>query len=176
MYLNLINKLLSIFPISLLLQMDQNDIDIQNLEEPFRVTCAMEREKNEFCQITFMSVACNHCDDAPCISACPCGCIYKDEETGFTLFDTTNCIGCHSCAMACPFGAPTYGADGKMKKCDGCYTRVKMGLQPACVHNCPTEAIRLVPREDWKEERTASGMKKIMDKLLEESGCTKKNG
>ena len=29
----------------------------------------------------------------------------KDEETNLTVFDNTNCIGCHSCAMACPVQA-----------------------------------------------------------------------
>ena len=82
-----------------------------------------------------------HCVDAPCISACPVGCLSKDPETGFTVYDNTNCIGCKSCAMACPFGAPRYRkSDGKMVKCDGCNIRVKNGLEPACVKSCTNAA------------------------------------
>ena len=53
------------------------------------------------------------------------------------------CIGCHSCAMACPYGAPSFGTDGKMIKCDGCIERWRHGLEPACVRTCPTGAIAL---------------------------------
>ena len=84
-----------------------------------------------------------HCDNAPCVLACPVGCLYKDEATGLTLFDNTDCIGCHSCAMACPFGAPAFGADGKMRKCDGCVERLRAGEEPACVRVCPTGALSL---------------------------------
>jgi len=78
------------------------------------------------------------------VAACPSGCLYKDEETGLTLFNTQYCIGCHSCSMACPFGAPTFGPDGKMKKCDGCINRIKAGLEPACVRGCTFGALMLV--------------------------------
>ena len=46
--------------------------------------------------------------------------------------------------MACPYGVPSFGADGKMVKCDGCYVRIHRGLVPACVKVCPTGALRLV--------------------------------
>ena len=88
-----------------------------------------------------------HCTDAPCIAACPVGCLSKDPDTGFTIYDNTNCIGCHSCALACPFGAPTFGEDDKMTKCDGCYDRVKAGLQPACVQACFFRALTVVDTE-----------------------------
>ena len=55
-----------------------------------------------FC--AYLSAACMHCEDAPCIAACPAGCISKDPETGFTIYDNTNCIGCKSCESRCPFG------------------------------------------------------------------------
>ena len=68
--------------------------------------------------------------------------------------------------MACPFGAPSFRADGKMQKCDGCYARIKMGMQPACVHNCPTEALRLVDEQELKESRIQGSLKKIADRLV----------
>ena len=89
-----------------------------------------------------------HCQNAPCVTACPSGVLYKDKETGLTLYDNTNCIGCHSCAMACPFGAPTFGEDDKMTKCDGCYDRIKAGLQPACVSACFFRALKVVDDEN----------------------------
>ena len=50
--------------------------------------------------------------------------------------------------MACPFGAPTFGPDGKMKKCDGCIDRIRAGLEPACVRGCTFGALQLVDSEN----------------------------
>ena len=111
--------------------MDQNDIDLSTGVRPFR--CVFRQETRSTGRIEYYSMSCMHCDNAPCVTACPSGCLYKDEETGLTLYDNTNCIGCHSCAMACPFGAPTFGPDNKMRKCDGCIegrpqARLRQGL------------------------------------------------
>ena len=123
--------------------MDQNDIRVQDGALPFRKTYQEEYVENGSAHIGYYSAACQHCDDAVCIDACPAGCLYKDPETGFTVYDTTNCIGCRSCSMACPHGAPTIGPEGKMVKCTGCNERVKAGLKPACVTVCPFDALRL---------------------------------
>lgn len=144
--------------------MDQNDIDPEAGNAPLRITGHVEEQS----KYAYMSISCFHCDDAPCIVACPAGCLFKDEETGLTLFDTTNCIGCHSCAMACPFGAPAFGADGKMRKCDGCITRLRCGLEPACVRNCPTEALQCYDEDDALEAQRSRSLTKIAKRILQE--------
>lgn len=123
--------------------MDQNDVLPQQKQPPLRRTFITEPEVETDGRMSYFSAACEHCEDAPCISACPASCISKDPETGFTVFDNKNCIGCRSCAMACPHGAPTIGLDGKMLKCNGCNERVKAGLLPACVAVCPFDALEL---------------------------------
>ncbi len=126
--------------------MDQNDIDLSTGVRPFRTVFRQEIDRGR--EIQYYSVACMHCTDAPCVVACPSGCLYKDKETGFTLYDDTYCIGCHSCSMACPFGAPTFGHENKMSKCDGCIDRQKAGLPPACVEACTFGALKLVDADD----------------------------
>jgi len=121
--------------------MDQNDIDTKNGQAPFRIVFDYEESMNGQIQYTYASMACMHCSDAPCIKGCPSGCISKDEDTGLTVYDNANCIGCRSCALACPYGAPSFGADGKMLKCDGCVERVKRGMEPACTRVCPVGAL-----------------------------------
>ena len=152
--------------------MDQNDIDVTQGEKAFRQTFDTEvpTEGGEvFC--AYLSAACMHCEDAPCIAACPVGCLSKDPETGFTVYDNTNCIGCKSCAMACPFGAPRYQAsDGKMVKCDGCSVRVKNGLKPACVQACSFGALTCVKEEEY----AASGSGKACSALLSQLGLRRK--
>jgi len=123
--------------------MDQNDIMVQDGALPFRKAYQTEYTEDGISHIGYFSASCQHCDDAPCIAACPSGCLFKDPETGFTVYDTENCIGCRSCSMACPHGAPSIGLDGRMVKCDGCNERVKAGLMPACVAVCPFDALRL---------------------------------
>lgn len=123
--------------------MDQNDVLPQEGQPALRRAFITEPKDEIQGHLGYFSAACEHCEDAPCIAACPAGCIYKDGETGFTVFDNANCIGCRSCAMACPHGAPTIGLDGKMLKCNGCNERVKAGLLPACVAVCPFDALSL---------------------------------
>jgi Fe-S-cluster-containing dehydrogenase component len=117
--------------------MDQNDIDITGGQPPLRRVA--EVDGSTVC--TYISTACMHCSDAPCIEACPEDCIAKDPETGLTLYDSTDCVGCRSCAKACPFDAPVFGPDRKMRKCSGCIERVHHGMNPACTSACPTDAL-----------------------------------
>lgn len=131
--------------------MDQNDIDVSAGCSPLRQVFDTEIKGKNRTVFGHLSVSCMHCTDAPCITACPSGCLRKDPETNLTVFDTANCIGCHSCAMACPYGIPAFGMDGKMIKCDGCYVRVHQGLLPACVKTCPMDALKLVEIDGQSE-------------------------
>ena len=90
---------------------------------------------------TFISMSCMHCEKPACASACPADAIKKRAEDGIVLVDHSRCIGCHSCLIACPFGAPQFDASGVMSKCDYCVDRPAVGPQPACVATCPTQAL-----------------------------------
>ena len=134
--------------------MDQNDIEITE-EHPLRKVFAMEGTNGH----AYISMACMHCEDAPCIVACPVGCLSKDER-GLTVYD------CHSCAMACPFGAPTYNRFGKMQKCDGCAERLSHGLEPACVRTCSLGALKVYTEEEYAKVHTERSLRKIAEKLV----------
>ena len=140
--------------------MDQNDIEITE-EHPLRKVFAMEGTNGH----AYISMACMHCEDAPCIVACPVGCLSKDER-GLTVYDSTSCIGCHSCAMACPFGAPTYNRFGKMQKGDGCAERLSHGLEPACVRTCSLGALKVYTEEEYAKVHTERSLRKIAEKLV----------
>lgn len=141
--------------------MDQNDLDPKGSQDMFRKIAAVETGSGAQTRFTYLSLACMHCNNAPCIDACPCGCLKKDPDTGFTVYDNTNCIGCRSCSMACPFAAPIFNDAGKMIKCDGCNERVKNGLEPACVRVCPFDALSLVTQEEHIARRRTRSLNEI---------------
>jgi anaerobic dimethyl sulfoxide reductase subunit B (iron-sulfur subunit) len=93
-----------------------------------------------------VSMACMHCGDAPCQTACPVAAITKRAEDGIVVVDQNKCIGCGFCTWACPFNAPQLSAAaGKMEKCNFCQTPGKerpLGLPRACEEICPTGAIK----------------------------------
>jgi len=71
--------------------------------------------------------------------------MHRDEVTGAIAVDTEKCIGCWTCIVACPNGALTRDIDRKIvAKCDLC----PGSDVPACVANCPNEALLFV--EDGK--------------------------
>lgn len=146
--------------------MDQNDTDVEAGELPLRKIFDVELLDRGELECVYLSTACMHCDDAPCVMACPSGCLKKDLETGMTVYDNTNCIGCRSCGMACPFGAPRYQlGDGKMVKCDGCAQRLKAGLEPACVRACTFGALRCMSEAEYQQDTSA----KAFDMMLRAS-------
>lgn len=91
-----------------------------------------------------LSLACNHCLDAPCLKGCPARAISRDARTGAVLIDERLCIGCRYCSWVCPYDAPKFdAAAGVMRKCTLCAHRLGEGLQPACVSLCPVGALKL---------------------------------
>lgn len=97
--------------------------------------------------IQYVSMACMHCGDAACMSVCPARAIYRDPEFGAVLVNHDKCLGCRYCSWACEFGAPQFGSDGLMVKCDMCIDRLRAGDEPACVASCCGGAIAVRPVE-----------------------------
>jgi Fe-S-cluster-containing dehydrogenase component len=89
-----------------------------------------------------LSLACNHCVQAPCQQGCPAAAYRRDHVTGALLLDSDRCIGCKYCAWICPYDAPVFDAtEGVMTKCTLCNPRLQKGQPPACVELCPTGAL-----------------------------------
>ena len=89
-----------------------------------------------------LSMACNHCADAPCMEHCPALAYTRDSDSGIVTLDADRCIGCRYCSWACPYDAPKFdAAGGVMTKCTFCSHRQAEGLEPACVVQCPTGAL-----------------------------------
>jgi len=121
--------------------MDQNDIDVTGDQLMYRHVMHIENLEAGEVHIAHVSAACLHCDNAECLDACPAGALRRDPENNAVIVRRELCIGCHACAMACPFGVPRFGRDGTMQKCDGCYARTRFGYEPACTEICPTGAL-----------------------------------
>ena len=90
---------------------------------------------------SFQVTRCNQCDDAPCVEACPTAAMFKRAD-GIVDFDKSICVGCKACIAACPYDAIFINPeDHSAEKCNFCAHRLDVGLEPACVIVCPTEAI-----------------------------------
>jgi formate dehydrogenase iron-sulfur subunit len=93
---------------------------------------------------------CMHCADPSCASACPVGAFTK-TELGPVVYDSSKCLGCRYCMVACPFSVPRYEwskAVPAVRKCDGCIERQRAGKPNACAEACPAEATVAGTREE----------------------------
>lgn len=107
-----------------------------------------------------MPHACMHCENAPCVTVCPCEATVQRED-GIVTVDYEKCVACGACTMVCPYDARTlvfgrenyfgqenaapyelYGTQRTdvVEKCIFCVDRVDEGLTPHCVNECPQKA------------------------------------
>jgi Fe-S-cluster-containing dehydrogenase component len=97
-------------------------------------------------KMAYVPLICQHCNDAPCISACPVsGGIYQRDD-GLVIIDPTKCTGCQYCLAACPYGTIYFNKDLNIaQKCTGCAHILDRGWpikEPRCIDNCPTECFK----------------------------------
>ena len=110
----------------------------------------------------YMGVQCYHCQNAPCVKACPTKATWQEPD-GIVVVDYDWCIGCRYCIAACPYYGRRFNWNdpyvppeemtkkqhylgnrmrgrGQMEKCTFCVQRGRSGRLPACVEACPTGA------------------------------------
>ncbi len=93
---------------------------------------------------------CNHCDNPPCVQACPTKATFKNED-GVIMMDFHRCIGCRFCMAACPYSSRSFNwrdprpfidkvndqfptrMRGVVEKCSFCAWRLSSGKDPLCV-------------------------------------------
>lgn len=112
---------------------------------------------------TYISLACRHCDNAPCVSVCPTSALSFGRNS--IEANSAKCIGCKSCIMACPYGAIDIILEPRLSgrvsptplilKCDLCAGN---SAGQACVNACPTKAITLI--DDVTKEKLITQKKK----------------
>jgi anaerobic carbon-monoxide dehydrogenase iron sulfur subunit len=110
----------------------------------YRSTVNFAEQRNEM-SYPFI---CRHCEEPACLASCPRDAI-KKLENGTIKRMNLLCIGCGSCALACPFGViePEIRG-GIISKCDNCAGRTEEGKGPACVLACPAGALTFEDVED----------------------------
>jgi formate dehydrogenase iron-sulfur subunit len=92
---------------------------------------------------------CLHCQDPGCLRACPAPGAIVQYANGIVDFQQESCIGCGYCQTGCPFNIPRFSSvDHKAYKCTLCSDRVAVGLEPACIKTCPTQALSFGTKED----------------------------
>ena len=102
--------------------------------------------------------ACMQCVDPVCMIGCPTGAIHRSTDGGVVVINDLTCIGCGTCASACPYDnirlVPIRDKSGlqvldpasrepivKATKCDLCST---LPTGPSCERACAHDALKRV--------------------------------
>ncbi|KLV27689.1 MULTISPECIES: nitrate reductase subunit beta [Niallia] len=111
---------------------------ITGLRDP-NVVQMEESIKTEFEDVFMMYLPriCEHCINAPCVSSCPSGAMYKRDEDGIVLVDQNACRAWRQCVSSCPYKKVYFNwKTSKAEKCTLCYPRIENGQPTICSETC----------------------------------------
>lgn len=145
-------------------------------------------------EMSWVPLACQHCDDPPCVKVCPTSASFVDRDHGYLVdINQEDCIGCRYCMAACPYGVrvfnwgepkhPVEGFDlgmvdarpiGSVEKCTMCIHRLIEEQVPSCVWSCPAQARIFGDLNDPDGELVRVIEERNGKQLLEEKGTKPK--
>jgi len=139
--------------LSCVLACELNSLAISDAREIPRGRRPLGRIAMTFSRGTPWPRKCQQCTTAPCVEACVTGSLVRQEGKAGILHRPETCVGCGSCLLVCPHGAPSYDErEERMFKCTLCSEEEA----PACVRACQSRA--LVYREPnlfaWDKKKT----------------------
>ena len=112
-------------------------------------------------ELALFSITCRRCEDAPCINVCPEEALEKDKD-GMVQRNNNLCVGCKSCAMACPFGTiPNYIVDYIISKHNFRNVDKESELQEL-IKKCPDKAVQITEEGPSEEKH----IYRVTDKVL----------
>ncbi|MFH0916046.1 MAG: 4Fe-4S dicluster domain-containing protein [bacterium] len=106
-----------------------------------------ERGQYPMVQVAYLPVPCQHCDDAPCLTAD--GAVYKRDD-GLVIIDPAKAKGHKEIVDSCPYSVIYWNEESDLpQKCTGCAHLIDDGwTETRCTQVCPTGALKLVLAED----------------------------
>jgi tetrathionate reductase subunit B len=117
-------------------------------------------------KVSYLHSICRHCDDAPCIKACPNQAIYKRTD-GIVIINPDKCTGNKKCIQECPYDDVIYFNEALniAQKCTFCAHLIDKGWdETRCSDVCPTGAYT------FGNEEKLQDMVAKADKLVLKSG------
>lgn len=124
--------------------------DIKGLRKPDETRRTVINEYHTSKGIVYSKMQCMHCNEPACAAACLTEAMHK-TLAGPVVWNGDKCMGCRYCMVSCPFDMPKFeyhSPNPKIQKCTMCFdTRVQKGELPACVENCPNEALTFGTRK-----------------------------
>lgn len=96
--------------------------------------------------LTYLLI-CRRCEKPHCVQACPQNALERQAD-GILKRYYMRCIGCQSCAHACPYGTIYPELVPYINhKCDLCLDRRDQQGEPACIGTCPYGALSVSDAE-----------------------------
>jgi carbon-monoxide dehydrogenase iron sulfur subunit len=108
----------------------------------------------------YLPMTCQNCEKPFCVEVCPTKACHVDPGMNRVLIDSNICIGCKTCILACPFGAPSFdNVERVTVKCDYC------DGDPQCVRFCEVNAIKYVDASQVNKDKQFNAAEKLINAL-----------